>query len=61
MQQVNVVLPVLVGCPEYPVVREDRVGPAHRDPLEKRESPAKTDDRYVFNPEMFIQILYYIA
>lgn len=39
------VLPVLVGCPEYPVVREDRVGPAHRDRLEKRESLAKTDDR----------------
>lgn len=41
----NVVLPVLVGCPEYPVVREDRVGPAHRARLEKRESLAKTDVR----------------
>ena len=48
MQLVNGVLAVLVECPEYPVVRADREGPAHRDRLEKRESPVKTGDRYGF-------------
>jgi len=42
---VNGALLVLVECPEYPVVRADRVEQVHRVRLEKRESLAKTDDR----------------